>query len=144
MYHWIVKRNVRSTFQSLSKSDWDSLTNQLSANFRYEFVGEHSIGGTRQTHEAMRKWIARLNRLIPKPLFEIQSIAVAGMPWNTTVLIHVEVTSQDYKNQFFQRIRIRWGSLTDILTLEDLHTLEKHFESLAANGIDEAKASPIV
>jgi hypothetical protein len=43
-----------------------------------------------------------------------------------------------------QFLRIRWGKITDVRTLEDTAVLERTLDRLAAAGYAEAHAEPIV
>jgi hypothetical protein len=48
-----------------------------------------------------------------------------------------------YENVMNQFMRLRWGRVTEIRTLEDTQKLERTLQSLAAAGVEEATAAPI-
>jgi ketosteroid isomerase-like protein len=144
MYHAVVRHKVRSTFGALSEGRWEVLTSQLGSPFSYRFVGDHAIGGTRTAVDDMSSWFERVTRLLPDLQFEVRDVVAGGPPWKTTVLTYVAVSSGDYRNELFQRATIRWGRLVDVVTMEDLQLLETYLRSLAADGVDEATAAPIV
>lgn len=143
MYRAVVRHKVRATFAALSEGRWDEMTSQLAARFSYRFVGDHALGGTRSTIEDMTAWFERVGRLLPGLAFEVHDVVVYGPPWNTTVLTYVSVSTGDYRNELFQRVKLKWGRLAEILTLEDLQRLEARLNELAAEGVEEAAAAPI-
>ena len=48
-----------------------------------------------------------------------------------------------YQNVVHQFLRIRWGKITEVRTLEDTAVLQKTLDRLAAAGYAEAHAAPI-
>ncbi|MGH1506362.1 MAG: nuclear transport factor 2 family protein [Acidimicrobiales bacterium] len=144
MYHRIVASKVRGTFAGLSEQRPEALLDQLATPFTYRFVGDTTLGGIRTTRADMEAWFARVARLLPGLRFHPVTVAVHGPPWNTMILTHVEVEADGYHNEFFQSARLRWGRLTDIVTLEDLDLLRGHLDQLAASGVDEATAPQIL
>jgi hypothetical protein len=48
-----------------------------------------------------------------------------------------------YQNVVHQFLRMRWGKITEVRTLEDTAVLERTLDRLAAAGIEEAHAAPI-
>jgi hypothetical protein len=70
------------------------------------------------------------------------------MPWNTTAVALVNITarlpnSQVYTNEISQTIRLRWGKITEIRTLEETQTLMAALQTLLEFGVTEAGAAPI-
>jgi hypothetical protein len=47
-----------------------------------------SLGGSRHTRDAMRRWFERLFRLFPDARFELRAVAVDGWPWNCDLMRH--------------------------------------------------------
>ena len=149
MYHRIVARKVRKTFQQISAGNWEPMVAGMAPSFTYRFYGDHALSGERRTHEALRRWWERCFRLLPDTSFEVQDILVSGWPWNTrvatAVTVHVGVVDGTrYDNIVHQFLRIRWGKITEVRTLEDTAVLEKTLDRLAAAGYAEAHAEPIV
>jgi ketosteroid isomerase-like protein len=149
MYHRIVARKVRKTFEQISAGNWEPMVAGMAPSFTYRFYGDHALSGERRTHEALRRWWERCFRLLPDTGFEVQDVLVSGWPWNTrvatAVTVHVGVVDGTrYDNIVHQFLRIRWGKITEVRTLEDTAVLEKTLDRLAAAGYAEAHAEPIV
>jgi ketosteroid isomerase-like protein len=149
MYYRIVARQVRKTFEQISAGNWEPMVAGMAPSFTYRFYGDHALSGERRTHEALRRWWERCFRLLPDTGFEVQDILVSGWPWNTrvatAVTVHVGVVDGTrYDNIVHQFLRIRWGKITEVRTLEDTAVLEKTLDRLAAAGYAEAHAEPIV
>ncbi|HEY4570432.1 MAG TPA: nuclear transport factor 2 family protein [Kribbella sp.] len=149
MYHRIVARKVRKTFEQISAGNWEPMVAGMAPSFTYRFYGDHALSGERRTHEALRRWWERCFRLLPDTGFEVQDVLVSGWPWNTrvatAVTVHVGVVDGTrYDNIVHQFLRVRWGKITEVRTLEDTAVLEKTLDRLAAAGYAEAHAEPIV
>lgn len=144
MYRFIVGRKVRSTFAQLSTGEPDALIGQLANSFEYSFRGDHALGGTRTSRNAMSGWFDRVYRLFPGLTFNVRDVVVKGPPWDTVALTHVEVIAEGYKNELFQKVRLRWGRLTEIVTLENLDVLHEYLDNAHAHGTTEAKAPPLI
>jgi ketosteroid isomerase-like protein len=85
---------------------------------------------------------------LPNTRFEVRDVLVNGWPWNTrvatAVTVHVGVVDgSTYENVVHQFLRIRWGKITEVRTLEDTAVLEKTLDRLAAAGYAEAHAAQI-
>lgn len=144
MYRFIVAKKVRATFAELSLGNSDALLDQLATNFTYSFRGNHAIGGTRTSTHVMIEWFDRVYRLFPGIRFEVRDVVVKGTPWNTVALTHVDVVADGYSNELFQKVRLRWGRLTEIVTLENLDILHEHLDAAQRNGQVEAAAAPLI
>jgi len=95
----------------------------------------------------MRLWFQRLFRLFPNLRFEIHSIAVSGLPWNTTNRYRVgaaPVDGSNYVNSEIQVIRMRWGKVVSIQAYLDTQVLTETLNRMVGRGIEEAKAPPII
>ena len=148
IYHWVVARQVRNAFAQISAGNWEAMVAGMAPSFTYRFYGDHALGGERRTHEALRRWWERCFRLLPGTRFEVNDVIVSGWPWNTqaatAVTVHVNVVDgSTYENVVHQFVRIRWGKITEVRTLEDTAVLEKTLDRLAAAGYPEAHAAPI-
>ena len=148
MYATIVSRTIRSSWASLNHGDYGAVIRQLAPEFRYEFFGNHALGGVRHTRAALEHFFERLFRLFPGAQFTVSDVLVKGTPWNTTAVALVEIRAslpggQTYTNQITQTVRIRWGRITEIRTLEDTQKLVETLRTLRDAGLEEAGASPI-
>src|ERR1700689_2816406 len=80
MYHAIVRRRVRGLFDAVNRGDAEPVLRAFAPRFEHLFVGDHALGGSRQTLPATRRWYERLYRLLPDIRFDLRSIAVSGGP----------------------------------------------------------------
>ena len=148
MYHAIVRSKIRTVFAALSTGDTGPMLDSLATRFHYRFAGEHTLGGVRTCRADMEEWWARVFRLFPGAGFEVQRVASAGWPWNTTVATHVRITATSaaggaYDNEFVQLMTLRWGRVTEVVTLEDTARLTRELARMADVGIAEAAAPAI-
>lgn len=148
MYQRFVAAKVRRTFAQISAGDWESMVAGMAPEFTYRFHGDNALSGERHTHAAMRAWWQRSFRLLPDPTFTVRDVLVSGLPWATRVATRVSIAAtlpdgSAYENVFTQFIRIRWGKITEVYTLEDTATLAGALDILAAHGVAEAHAAPI-
>jgi len=149
MYHTVVKRRVASVFAHLSKGDYEYALSGVGTTIEHRFSGDHCLGGTRTSSEAMRRWFERLFRLFPNLRFEMHSIAASGGPWDTTAVVEwtdraTPADGKDYVNSGVHVIRMRWGKVVSIHAYLDTQVLIDALDRMAANGIEEAKAFPII
>jgi ketosteroid isomerase-like protein len=148
MYHRIVASKVRRAFAEISAGNWEAMVAGMAPEFSYRFYGDHALSGERHTHEALRAWWQRCFRLLPETRFEVREVLVAGWPWNTRVAtdVRVDVGLADgtrYQNVVHQFLRMRWGKITEVRTLEDTAVLANALDRLYTAGIEEAHAAPI-
>jgi ketosteroid isomerase-like protein len=153
MYKAIVRSKLRRLFAGASQGNWQPIVDGFAPVFSYRFVGDSPLGGTRTTHKAMQLWWTRLFRLFPGAQFEPKVIVVNGPPWNTTVMTHIIFRATipsgkggiqaAYENEFMQRLHLRWGKITLIVTIEDTQRFINVLPKLAENGVAEATAPAI-
>lgn len=143
MYHSIVNRKIRATFDGLSEGQASALTNKLATDFEYHYVGDHALGGTRTNRADMLVWFDRLFTIFPGIAFEVQDVVVKGMPWQTTAMAHVAIDADGHPNEMFQRITLSWGRITSVRTLVNLEALQANLGRRAEEGATEAVAAPI-
>jgi ketosteroid isomerase-like protein len=149
LYDRIVEAKLRQVYAALNRGDAAPMLASLAPRFTYRFEGDTSIGGQRHTQAAMRLWWARLFRLLPGLRFTIDQVIVKGPPWATRIAVELTVTTGPaetggYTNPVMQFADMRWGRLTRIHTLEDTLLVHRNFTRLAAEGIAEATAPPIL
>jgi ketosteroid isomerase-like protein len=146
MYRMIVAAQVRKAWRHMQRGDWQYVLDGFADDFRYEFAGDHALGGVRTTRASQAEWFARLFRLVGDAEFTLKGVAVSGWPSRTRALTELEVrlpSKPDYRNDVFQSIEIRWGKITRVLTLEDTQKLAGVLAERAAEGVEEAAAPPI-
>jgi hypothetical protein len=124
----------------------------LAPRFEYRFEGDSSIGGLRSSAQAMSAWWQRLYRLFPGLQFDVQAVDVVGPPWHTRIHVRLEFRvpvgaahpgDRPYRNVVMQQMRMRWGRITHIHTLEDTQRCARFLAWRAAQGVAEAAAAPI-
>lgn len=153
MYRSIVRRRVRALFAEANRGNWQAIIDSLGPDFVYRFVGDTPLGGTRTTKPAMQAWFQRIYRLVPDAQLHPETIVVEGAPWNTRVMTYVKfrgtmppvagAPGAPYENEVMQLMRLRWGRIVSVLTLEDTQRFAAILPALAAAGIADATAAPI-
>lgn len=148
MYKSIVAGKVRSVFDSINHGDPAPMVDGLGSPFRYEFHGDHALGGVRTTRGAMTAWWDRVFRLIPDATFTLHDVLVQGGPWNTRVAVRSTISGplpdgSEYRNTVFQFMTLKWGKVTSVETCEDLQVLERALAVVAEHGNAEAARPPI-
>ena len=98
MYHAIVRRRIRRLFDAINRGDAEPVLRAFAPRFEHAFLGDHALGGSRQTLPATRRWYERLYRLLPDIHFDLRIIAVSGGPWNTVVVVDWEETNSGTDN----------------------------------------------
>ncbi|MBC7779815.1 MAG: nuclear transport factor 2 family protein [Proteobacteria bacterium] len=149
MFHAIAERKVRQVFASLSDGDYEPALEGLAPGFEHVFAGDHALGGARHTVEGLRAWFQRLYRLFPDLGFEISSMSVSGPPWDMTVVAEwidraTPAGGGTYENHGTHIVRLAWGKLVSIHAYLDTQVLAESLRVMAANGLEEAVAMPIV
>jgi ketosteroid isomerase-like protein len=143
-----VAQRLRRAWEHLAKTDYDYVLDQFAPSFRHSFAGDHALSGDRQSVGAQPAWFERLFRLLPGIEFTLEDVLVRGWPWQTRVVallsVRATVAGSAYENEIAQAIELRWGRITSIHNLEDTQKLAAALARLAAAGIDEARAAPIV
>lgn len=149
MYHAIIRRRVLRTFAMLNEGKYEDTLAGMADQFEHRFAGNSAIGGTRHSMPAFRLWFERLMRLTQGKLdIRVQHIAVAGWPWDTTVVAEWTDTAtladgQRYANHGNHVIRLRWFKAVSLHAMLDTVVWDAACARMVANGIDEAGAPPI-
>ncbi len=149
MYHALVKRLATKNFERVNDHDYDALLRDCAPDIRHRFGGHHALGGERHDREALSRWFQRLGRLAPTLRLAVQDVWVKSWPHNTTIIIRWTAgqTLSDgspYENHGVHVVRMRWGKIIDIDANEDSQVVAESLEVVAAHGIEEALAAPIV
>ncbi len=148
MYAYIVERKLRKIFAAISAGDATPMIDGLADNFVYRFEGDSPISGLRNSPATMRLWWERLYRLFPGLRFEVREVAVLGPPWNTRIHVVLDFIvphqpNGPYQNIVMQFMRMQWGKVSYIHTLEDTQRCSRYLSWSAGQGCQEALAAPI-
>jgi ketosteroid isomerase-like protein len=148
MYHYFVERKLRSVFAAMSRGDAWPMIDALADDFVYRFEGDSPIGGVRSSRHSMQLWWERMYRLFPGFSFVVRDVVMAGGPWDTRIHTHLEFLmplpdGQTYRNVVMQVMRMRWGKVTEVHTLEDTQRCMRLLAWQASLGKGEALAPPI-
>ncbi len=149
MYHLIVRRKLAQAFRDINAGHYERIVSQFAARHRHVMHGRHALAGERCTLQSTCAWYARLQRLLPGLRFEVHDIVVAGWPWRTRALAswtdHFTLPDgSPGSNQGVHEFELRWGRVTRLAVHCDTAKLQRYCERMAAGGLAEALAAPIV
>jgi len=149
MYHAIVKRLASKNFLRVNRKEYDAVLAGCSPDIHHRFGGKHALGGERHDREALRRWFGRLGRLSPSLTLTVHDVWVKGWPMDTTVIMRWSASAtlldgSPYANRGVHIIRMRWGKVVAIDANEDSQAVADSLLIQAANGLEEARAEPIV
>ena len=147
MYAAVVEQKLRAVFAALSKGDYAPMLAALSPEFVYRFEGDSPIGGLRDNAATMALWWQRLYRLFPGFVFEVREISVSGPPWNTRIHVLMDFVvphepNGPYRNVVMQMMRMKWGKVCYIHTLEDTLRCSRYL-AWRQTQTDEATAAAL-
>ncbi|WP_018331787.1 nuclear transport factor 2 family protein [Actinomycetospora chiangmaiensis] len=148
MYHAIVRRIARQTFDKVAARDYAAVLAGCSPDIHHRFGGDHALGGERHSREALGRWFDRLGRLTPTLAFEVTDVWVKGLPHDTVAVIRWQATQEPldgvpYFNHGVHVVRMRWGKAVEIDANENSQLVADYLDRLAARGVEEAAAAPI-
>jgi ketosteroid isomerase-like protein len=148
MYRRIVERKLRQGFDALNCGDHAQVMSLFAARFEHVFFGNHALGGARHQRKSIVPWYARLKLLFPDLHFEVQSVAVRGMPWNTVAMVEWRdhFTLRDGTrggNQGVHVLRLKWGKVVSLRVYCDTQVVAAALQALHQQGIQEAGYAPI-
>ena len=149
MYDAMVERIATRTFERVNAGDYAGVLAACSPDVSHRFGGDHALGGERHDREALGRWFARLGRLCPDLALQVQDVWVKGWPHDTTAIIRWTNTQTRpdgtrYDNHGVHVVRMRWGKATSIDANEDSQAVAGLLDQLAAAGVAEASAAPII
>jgi ketosteroid isomerase-like protein len=112
MYHAIVKRIARKSFERVNRKDYDAVLKDCVPNIHHRFGGSHALSGERHDREALRHWFERLGRLAAGLTLIVHDVWVKGLPNNTTIIMRwsatdTRVDGSPYNNHGVHIIRMR-------------------------------------
>lgn len=149
MYHAIVKRIARKSFERVNQKDFDALLNDCDPGIHHRFYGTHALSGERHGRETVRRWFERLGRLCPGLTLTVQDVWVKGLPHDTTIILRwsakdIRIDGSPYSNHGVNILKLRWFKIVDIDGHEDSQAVAANLTLQAAHGVEEAAEPPIV
>lgn len=149
MRRLIARRRTEQMFGRLSRGDWDSIVAGMAADVHHVFPGDHPLGGERHSRDAVLRWFERLGRLYPGHDFTLERVTVSGPPWDLWIIARWSArlqpqTGEPYDNQGTHWIHTRWGKVVYFHAYLDTQRIATACQAMAAAGITEAAAPPIV
>ncbi len=148
IYSRIVETKLRQGFGALNRGDHAQVMAMFAPHFEHVFFGNHALAGARHQHESIVPWYARLKLLFPDLHFEVQSVAVRGLPWNTVALVEWRdhFTLRDGTrgaNQGVHVLRLRWGKIVSLRVYCDTQVIAAALQTLQRQGVEAAGYAPI-
>jgi ketosteroid isomerase-like protein len=149
IYRHIVERNLRRAFDALNRGDHAPILASFGAPVEHVFFGHHALGGARHAMSSIVPWYARLKTVLPDLRFDIESVVVRGMPWNTVALVEWrdEFSLRDGTrrgNQGVHALRLKWGKVVSLRVYCDTQVLATALRDQQAHGVADAGLPPIV
>jgi len=148
IYHYIVERKLRHAFEALNRGDHGPVLAAFSPDAEHVFFGDHALAGARHDMKTIVPWYARLKTVLPDLRFEIESVLVRGMPWNTVALVtwrdrfHLRDGSLG-ANQGVHALRLKWGKVTSLRIYCDTQVLAQVLRRQSDLGVVDATLPPI-
>jgi ketosteroid isomerase-like protein len=150
LYGYIVKNEIRKTFDHVNHHRWDEAVKAVVPHVHHRVSGTHALGGERQGKQAVRHWFERFGRVLPTLQITVDHIWVKGWPWHTTVFAQWVGTATllngdaSYVNRGLHVFTLRWGKVYAIEEYFDSQAAARALAAQAAAGLEEAAADPIV
>ena len=148
MIRYFAERKLRSIFAAISAGNFWPMIDTLADRFSYRFEGDSPIGGVRTSRASTQLWWERMYRLFPGFSIVVRDVAVAGWPWDMRIHTRLEFRmplegGKLYRNDVMQVMRMRWGKVDEVHTLEDTQRCVRLRQWRAEQGVAEALAPPI-
>ncbi|MBC7602882.1 MAG: nuclear transport factor 2 family protein [Ramlibacter sp.] len=148
MIRYFTERKLRAIFAAVSAGNFWPMIDTLADRFVYRFEGDSPIGGVRTRRESMQLWWERMYRLFPGFSIVVRDVAVAGWPWDMRIHTRLEFRMPMqggtlYRNDVMQYMRMRWGKVDEVHTIEDTQRCVRLLAWMAVSGKAEAMAPPI-
>lgn len=137
MYHAIVRARVRALWRRVGAGDYAPAVAMAAPDLRFHFLGQTPIGAELIGPREFEGWFERLFALFPGLRLTLRSVVVDGWPWDTRVVVQLDVFARladgsDYRNRAVQWVRLRWGRMVLDEVFEDTKALD------AACAVQEA------
>jgi ketosteroid isomerase-like protein len=148
LYRHVVERQLRRAFAALNAGDPSRVLAAFAPDAQHTFFGEHALAGTRDDPASLARWYARLATLFPDLHFDLDSVLVRGLPWDTVAVVEWRdrFTLRDGQargNQGVHVLRLRWGRVTSLRIHCDTQRLAGVLEDLQSQGVADAGQAPI-
>jgi ketosteroid isomerase-like protein len=148
IYRYVVEQKLRAGFDALNRGDHGAVVALFGKQFEHVFYGDHALGGARHQLSSIVPWYQRLQTLFPDLRFEVTSVAVRGLPWNTVALVEWRdhFTLRDGTragNQGVHVLRLRWGKVISLRVYCDTQVVAAAMRALQDQGVAEAGLPPI-
>jgi ketosteroid isomerase-like protein len=149
IYRYIVERKLRRAFEALNRGDHAPILASFAPTVEHVFFGDHALGGSRHDMTTIEPWYARLKTVLPDLQFDIESVVVRGMPWNTVALVEWRdrFSLRDGTragNQGVHALRLKWGKVSSLRIYCDTQVLADVLRRQHRHGIPDAGMAPIV
>lgn len=149
IYRFIVERKLRHAFDALNRGDHAPVLASFGPQPEHVFFGDHALAGARHHMQSIEPWYARLKRVLPDLRFDIESVVVRGMPWNTVALVewrdHFSLKDGRRRgNQGVHALRLKWGKVTSLRVYCDTQVLAEVLREQHSLGVADAGMQPIV
>ncbi|MFI9330109.1 nuclear transport factor 2 family protein [Kitasatospora sp. NPDC052868] len=130
MYHAITRARVRSLWRRIGAGDYGAAVSTAAPGLRFRFVGDTPISTELTGRDAFEVWFRELFDRFPGLRFTARDVVVRGWPWDTTVVVRLDVAATlsdgtPYRNETIQWIRLRWGRMVSDEILEDTKRLDE-------------------
>lgn len=148
MFHAVIERQARATFDRVNKHDYDRILADAAPDIRHRFSGDHTLGGERNDPAHVRLWFERLHRLVPGLTLTVGDVWVVGGLRDATVIVRwtAEATLLDglpYHNREVHVIQLHNRKIVSIDVEEDSQAVDLGLKRQAHSGLAEALAAPI-
>ncbi len=149
MYHAIVKKRLRRSFDEINRGNYEAIVRQFATSqVEHWFSGDTALSGRRCTSEEIQEWYDRLAVIFPTLHFDITKLIVTGWPWDTHGVIEwvdqvKDLNGNEYSNQGVHIIRLKWGKAVELHVFCDTKLLGDICSTLGDQGNAAAVESPI-
>jgi ketosteroid isomerase-like protein len=149
IYRRIVERRLRRAFDALNRGDHAPVIAAFGTPMEHVFFGQHALGGSRHAMSSIVPWYARLKAVLPDLRFDIESVVVRGMPWDTVALVEWrdQFSLRDGTrrgNQGVHALRLKWGKVVSLRVYCDTQVLAAALRVQQELGVPDAGLPPIV
>lgn len=149
IYRLIVERQLRRAFAALNRGDHGPILASFGSPVEHVFFGQHALGGSRHAMGSIVPWYRRLRTVFPDLRFDIESVLVRGMPWNTVALVEWRDSfslrdGTQRGNQGVHALRLKWGKVVSLRVYCDTQVLASALHALQSQGVADAGLPPIV
>lgn len=148
IYRSIVEWQLRRAFDALNRGDHAPVLAAFGSPVEHVFFGDHALAGSRHSMSSIVPWYQRLKTVLPDLQFDIQSIAVRGLPWRTVALVEwadrfTLPNGTRRSNQGVHVLRLKWGKVVSLRIYCDTQGLAAVLRDIQTQGVADAGKPPI-